>query len=135
MDARKNDSQDKNKKLSTAKITSFLHEYDENEHQVFDKPVSTNGKDNNDQGENKAFVLTKSYRPDPNKPYIFTEDEEKRIAEHAKHIRTDGHNLRFDENRQMYFYLPKNHPEYKEHPEPEYEKESNNYINRNCIII
>ena len=135
METRKNNSQSDDATLSTNKINNFLHVHNENKHHVIDRPASTNDQGNNDQGENKAFVLTKSYRPDPNKPYIFTEDEEKRMAENVKHIRTDGHNLRFDEKSQMYFYLPKDHPEYKEHPEPEYGEESNSYISRNCTII
>ncbi|WP_298627409.1 hypothetical protein [uncultured Legionella sp.] len=81
--------------------------------------------DANDQ--EKPFFLTKSYRP--TKPPTFTEEEKERFAENAKNIRTDGHNLRFDERRQMYFYLPKDHPEYKEHPEDV--EENNNW----CTLL
>jgi hypothetical protein len=76
--------------------------------------------------QEEPFFITKSYRP--KRPPTFTEDEKRQFREGMKDVRTDGHNLRFDERRQMYFYLPKDHPEYKEHPE---EEESNSW----CTIL
>lgn len=43
-----------------------------------------------------------------------TQNDKEKFAENAKNVRTDKRNLRFNEERQMYFFLPKDHPEYKE---------------------
>lgn len=74
---------------------------------------------------------SEQYRPA--KPPVFTKEQIKKFAEGESDIRTDGHNLRSDE-RGRFFYLPKDHPEYKEHPEPKYAEKSNNY-SRNCLTF
>ena len=125
MNARKNDSQSNDGKLSTAKITTFLHEHNESQPEVANSLVSTNSSDD------EELCITKSYRP--TSPPTFTEEERQKFREGMKDIRTDGNNLRFDERRQMYYYLPEDHPEYKEHPDLEDMEESNNY--RSCTLI
>lgn len=62
--------------------------------------------------QEKPFFITRSYRP--TKPPTLTEEEKEKFAENVKNSRTDGHNLRFDERRKLYFYLPKDHPDYKD---------------------
>ena len=68
------------------------------------------------------FFLTKFYRP--TKPTTLTEEQRQRFREGMHDIQ---HNLRFDEKRQMTFFLPKDHPEYKELPEGV--EERNNWCN------
>lgn len=86
----------------------LLNEQKERQEELSDQDVNQDSqeKSENDQNEGKAFILTKSYRPDPNKPYIPTDDEIKRSREHAKHIRTDTENLYFDPNSDMLFFPP-----------------------------
>ena len=96
---RKDDSQVNDEKLSTAKITTFLQEHNKSNHQISGLLNSTESSDQEER------CISKSYSPA--NPSILIEDENKNIAETPKDIRTDGHNLRFDEERQIYFYLPK----------------------------
>ena len=114
------DSQDNNEKSSTAKITTALHE--DNESKLMSDYLAHG---------------TMSYHPA--KPPSFTKEDIARFAELDKDIPKDGHNIRFDKKRKMYFYLPKDHPEYKEHPDPDYdpgrEKESISDNSINCTII
>ena len=87
-------------------------------------------QDHKVNAQEEPFFITKSYRP--KEPPTFTEEEKKKFREGMKDVRTDEHNLRFDENRKMYFYLSKDHPEYKEHPE---DMGNSNLSNRRCTML
>jgi|SRR5579872_304583 len=69
-----------------------------------------------DPRKDKTFVLSKSYHPE--KRHTFSKKDWEASAEIEKHIRRDEHNLRFigEGSHGGWFYLPKDHPEYKEHP-------------------
>ncbi|WP_298624460.1 hypothetical protein [uncultured Legionella sp.] len=122
MKARKEDLQENGEKLNPAKITNFFQENNESKHQVTNLLDAT---ESIDQNELEIYMAKGGQSYHPTKPPTFTKEQIEYFAECEKNIRRDDHNIRFDKRRQMYFFLPKEHPEYKEHPEDV--EENNNY--------
>lgn len=116
MDGRKKDSQDKDEKLSTAKIATVLHEH--SEVKLPDLSESTASSD--------KLELHKSYRP-TKLPPAGTE-----YVNRLEGLRLDRHNLRFNKSKNMLFYLPKDHSEYREHPD---DVEEGTCYDINCTIL
>lgn len=83
--------------------------------------------------EDQDVVITRSFRPQ--RSPTFTKEELVNFAEGMKDVRTDEHNMRFDKERRVYYYLPKDHPEYKESPNHEHEKKNKSHHGITCTML
>ncbi len=120
LETRKQNTEKNDQTLSTNIINNSLQAQNQTNCQV---TVSTTYQDNSDQAD-KPLKFIKSYRP--TKPHIWSEEDMRKSSEYEKHIRYDLHNLRIiDDIYETTVYLSKNHPDYREHPEPGWKYDEN----------